>query len=257
MQAEIPLYTERSGRAPAIKMAKPRVVIPVFPGTNCEYDTARAFERAGGEAQVIVMRNLTPQAIDESTEALAKLIKQAQIVMLPGGFSGGDEPDGSGKFIATTLRSPRVRDAVTELLDHRDGLMLGICNGFQALIKTGLVPYGKITDTQETDPTLTFNNIGRHVSCMVYTRVTSVKSPWLAGTEAGEVFATPVSHGEGRFVADEETLSRLIANGQVATQYVDLEAGPQGISALTPMALSVRSRRHKPRWPRVRQDGAH
>ena len=228
MQAEIPLYTERSGRAPAIKMAKPRVVIPVFPGTNCEYDTARAFERAGGEAQVIVMRNLTPQAIDESTEALAKLIKQAQIVMLPGGFSGGDEPDGSGKFIATTLRSPRVRDAVTELLDHRDGLMLGICNGFQALIKTGLVPYGKITDTQETDPTLTFNNIGRHVSCMVYTRVTSVKSPWLAGTEAGEVFATPVSHGEGRFVADEETLSRLIANGQVATQYVDLEGRPSG-----------------------------
>ena len=228
MQAEIPLYTERSGRAPAIKMAKPRVVIPVFPGTNCEYDTARAFERAGGEAQVIVMRNLTPQAIDESTEALAKLIKQAQIVMLPGGFSGGDEPDGSGKFIATTLRSPRVRDAVTELLDHRDGLMLGICNGFQALIKTGLVPYGKITDTQETDPTLTFNNIGRHGGCMVYTRVTSVKSPWLAGTEAGEVFATPVSHGEGRFVADEETLSRLIANGQVATQYVDLEGRPSG-----------------------------
>ena len=177
--------------------------------------------------------------------------------MLPGGFSGGDEPDGSGKFIATTLRSPRVRDAVTELLDHRDGLMLGICNGFQALIKTGLVPYGKITDTQETDPTLTFNNIGRHVSCMVYTRVTSVKSPWLAGTEAGEVFATPVSHGEGRFVADEETLSRLIANGQVATQYVDLEAGPQGISALTPMALSVRSRASQARWPRVRQDGAH
>ena len=214
--------------APKIGVAKPKVIIPVFPGTNCEYDTARAFERAGGEAQVIVMRNLTPQAIDESTEALAKLIKQAQIVMLPGGFSGGDEPDGSGKFIATTLRSPRVRDAVTELLDHRDGLMLGICNGFQALIKTGLVPYGKITDTQETDPTLTFNNIGRHVSCMVYTRVTSVKSPWLAGTEAGEVFATPVSHGEGRFVADEETLSRLIANGQVATQYVDLEGRPSG-----------------------------
>lgn len=228
MQAEIPLYTERSNKAPAIKAAKPRVVIPVFPGTNCEYDTARAFERAGGEAQVIVMRNLTPQAIDASTEALAKLIQQAQIVMLPGGFSGGDEPDGSGKFIATTLRSPRIRDAVTELLDQRDGLMLGICNGFQALIKTGLVPYGRITDIKETDPTLTFNNIGRHASCMVYTRVTSVKSPWLAGTEAGEVFATPVSHGEGRFVADEETLRRLIANGQIATQYVDLAGQPSG-----------------------------
>ena len=228
MRLEIPLHTERFRKAPAIKAAKPRVVIPVFPGTNCEYDTARAFELAGAEAQVIVMRNLTPQAIDESTQALAKLIRQAQIVMLPGGFSGGDEPDGSGKFIATTLRSPRVRDAVTDLLDNRDGLMLGICNGFQALIKTGLVPYGRITDTQENDPTLTFNNIGRHASCMVYTRVTSVKSPWLAGTQAGEVFATPVSHGEGRFAADEETLLRLIANGQVATQYVDLSGQPSG-----------------------------
>ena len=228
MEQEIPLYTERSHRAPAIRAAKPRVVIPVFPGTNCEYDTARAFERAGAQAEVTIIRNLNAQAIEESMDAFAKLIRQAQIVMLPGGFSGGDEPDGSGKFIATTLRSPRIREAVTELLDNRDGLMLGICNGFQALIKTGLVPYGKITDTQEKDPTLTFNNIGRHASCMVYTRVTSVKSPWLAGTEAGEVFTTPVSHGEGRFVADEETLRRLIANGQVATQYVDLNGNPTG-----------------------------
>ena len=226
MQPEIPLYTQRNTSAPALKAAKPRVVIPVFPGTNCEYDTARAFERAGAQADIIVIRNLTPQAIDESIEAFANLIRQAQIVMLPGGFSSGDEPDGSGKFIATTLRSPRIRDAVTELLDHRDGLMLGICNGFQALIKTGLVPYGKITDTKETDPTLTFNYIGRHASCMVYTRVTSVKSPWLAGAEAGEVYVTPVSHGEGRFVADEETLSRLMANGQIATQYVDLDGNP-------------------------------
>lgn len=226
MQPEIPLYTQRNTSAPALKAAKPRVVIPVFPGTNCEYDTARAFECAGAQADIIVIRNLTPQAIDESIEAFANLIRQAQIVMLPGGFSSGDEPDGSGKFIATTLRSPRIRDAVTELLDHRDGLMLGICNGFQALIKTGLVPYGKITDTKETDPTLTFNYIGRHASCMVYTRVTSVKSPWLAGTEAGEVYVTPVSHGEGRFVADEETLSRLMDNGQIATQYVDLDGNP-------------------------------
>ena len=226
MKHEVALYTERSNKAPAIKVAKPKVVIPVFPGTNCEFDSARAFEKAGAETEIIVLNNLTSQGIDESVERFVKAIKTSQIIMLPGGFSGGDEPDGSGKFIATTLRNAKVKDAVTDLLENRDGLMLGICNGFQALIKTGLVPYGKIVDTQENDPTLTFNTIGRHVSTMVYTRIASVKSPWLSKVNAGDVFAVPVSHGEGRFVADDETLARLIANGQVATQYVDLDGKP-------------------------------
>ncbi len=226
MKHEVTLYTERSTKAPAIKVAKPKVVIPVFPGTNCEFDSARAFEKAGAETEIIVLNNLTSQGIDESVERFVKAIKTSQIIMLPGGFSGGDEPDGSGKFIATTLRNAKVKDAVTDLLENRDGLMLGICNGFQALIKTGLVPYGKIVDTQENDPTLTFNTIGRHVSTMVYTRIASVKSPWLSKVNAGDVYAVPVSHGEGRFVADDETLARLIANGQVATQYVDLEGKP-------------------------------
>ena len=155
-----------------------------------------------------------------------KLIDNSQIIMLPGGFSGGDEPDGSGKFIATTFRNPRVAEAVARLLEQRDGLMLGICNGFQALIKLGLVPYGKIVDIGPSDPTLTFNSLGRHVSRMAYTRVTSVKSPWFAGVQAGDVFAVPVSHGEGRFVADDATLRRLMANGQIATQYVDLQGNP-------------------------------
>ncbi|MDD5953052.1 MAG: phosphoribosylformylglycinamidine synthase [Oscillospiraceae bacterium] len=216
---DIPLYTERSAKAPAIKAAKPRVFIPVFPGTNCEVDTARAFAEAGAEPEILIVKNLSPADIEETIEHMAQGIARSQIVMLPGGFSGGDEPDGSGKFIATTFRNPKIAEEVTKLLEQRDGLMLGICNGFQALIKLGLVPYGKITELDETSPTLTFNKIGRHISRMVYTRVTSVKSPWLSGVEAGDVHCVPVSHGEGRFVANDEVLAKLIANGQVATQY--------------------------------------
>lgn len=223
---QVPLYSERNQKAPAVQYAKPRVFIPAFPGTNCEVDTARAFERAGAKADVLIVKNLTPLDIEETIEAMMKAIQNAQIIMLPGGFSGGDEPDGSGKFIATTFRNPRVAEAVSELLEKRDGLMLGICNGFQALIKLGLVPYGRITQIQENDPTLTFNTLGRHVSRMVYTRVTSVKSPWLMGAEAGQIHTVPVSHGEGRFVADAQTVARLMANGQIATQYVDLEGNP-------------------------------
>lgn len=223
---QVPLYSERNQKAPTVQYAKPRVFIPAFPGTNCEVDTARAFERAGAKADVLIVKNLTPADIEETIEAMVKAIQNAQIIMLPGGFSGGDEPDGSGKFIATTFRNPRVAEAVSELLERRDGLMLGICNGFQALIKLGLVPYGRITQIQENDPTLTFNTLGRHVSRMVYTRVTSVKSPWLMGAEAGQIHTVPVSHGEGRFVADAQTVARLMANGQIATQYVDLEGNP-------------------------------
>ena len=223
---QVPLYSERNQKAPAVQYAKPRVFIPAFPGTNCEVDTARAFERAGAKADVLIVKNLTPLDIEETIEAMVKAIQNAQIIMLPGGFSGGDEPDGSGKFIATTFRNPRVAEAVSELLEKRDGLMLGICNGFQALIKLGLVPYGRITQIQENDPTLTFNTLGRHVSRMVYTRVTSVKSPWLMGAEAGQIHTVPVSHGEGRFVADAQTVARLMANGQIATQYVDLDGNP-------------------------------
>lgn len=226
MAYEIPLYNQRSQKAPAIKAARPRVFIPAFPGTNCEVDTARAFEKAGAQPELLVVKNLSPADIEETILQMEKMIRQAQIIMLPGGFSGGDEPAGSGKFIATTLRNPRVANAVMELLQQRDGLMLGICNGFQALIKLGLVPYGKITEITEKDPTLTFNTIGRHISHMAYTRVTSVKSPWLAKVNTGDVFAVPVSHGEGRFVADDETLKTLIENGQVATQYVDLNGTP-------------------------------
>ena len=209
--------------APAIKVAKPKVLIPVFPGTNCEYDTARAFEKAGAEADIFVVRNLTEQAIKESVDAMEKKIKESQIVMLPGGFSGGDEPDGSGKFIVSFLRNPRLTDAIHDLLKNRDGLMLGICNGFQALIKLGLVPNGKITGQDAQSPTLTFNTINRHISKMVYTKVVSNLSPWLANAELGGVYCNPASHGEGRFVAPKEWLDKLFANGQVATQYCDLD----------------------------------
>jgi phosphoribosylformylglycinamidine synthase len=222
----IPLYNKRNTASPAIKAAKPRVFIPVFPGTNCEYDTARAFERAGAKTDVLVVRNLTPAAIEESIERIVESIRNSQIVMLPGGFSGGDEPAGSGKFIATTFRNPRIADAINELLNQRDGLMLGICNGFQALIKLGLVPYGKIIELSDHDPTLTFNTLGRHVSRMVYTRVTSVKSPWLSGCEVGDVHCVPISHGEGRFYATESMIQKLAENGQIATQYVSLDGKP-------------------------------
>ena len=226
--ADVPLWEKRENKAPAIKVARPRVFIPAFPGTNCEVDSARAFEKAGAETEILVVKNLSVSDIEETIERMEKAIRRAQIVMLPGGFSGGDEPEGSGKFIATTFRNPRIAQAVTDLLETRDGLMLGICNGFQALIKLGLVPYGKITEPKEDDPTLTFNTLGRHVSRMVYTRVTSVKSPWMAGVNAGDVFTVPVSHGEGRFVADDKALRKLIENGQVATQYVDLDGQVSG-----------------------------
>lgn len=221
-EQEIPLYTERNTSSPVIKTAKPKVFIPVFPGTNCEIDTARAFEKAGAEPKLLIVKNLTPVAIEETISEMVKLIDDAQMVMLPGGFSGGDEPDGSGKFIATTFRNPRVSEAVARLLNQRDGLMLGICNGFQALIKLGLVPYGEIRELKADDPTLTFNTIGRHISHMAYTRITSTKSPWFSSVNAGDVFSVPISHGEGRFVVSDEMLQKLIANGQIATQYVDL-----------------------------------
>ena len=225
---DVPLWEKREQRAPAIKVAKPRVFIPAFPGTNCEVDSARAFEKAGAQCEILVVKNLSVSDIEETIDRMEKAIRRAQIVMLPGGFSGGDEPEGSGKFIATTFRNPRIAQAVTDLLEARDGLMLGICNGFQALIKLGLVPYGKITEPKEDDPTLTFNTLGRHVSRMVYTRVTSVKSPWMAGVNAGDIFTVPVSHGEGRFVADDKALRKLIENGQVATQYVDADGTVSG-----------------------------
>ena len=223
MYEDVPLYKERSIFVAKNKVAKPRVFIPAFPGTNCEVDSARAFEKAGADVSVLVVNNLSSAAINETIDKMAKEIEQSQIIMLPGGFSGGDEPEGSGKFIATTFRNPKISEAVQKLLNCRDGLMLGICNGFQALIKLGLVPYGEIKTINENDPTLTFNTIGRHISSMAYTRVTSVKSPWLSGVNAGDMFAVPISHGEGRFVANEDVMKKLIENGQVATQYVNLD----------------------------------
>ncbi len=208
------------------KVAKPKVFIPVFPGTNCEYDSLKAFENAGAVVETMVFNNLSENSIRESVGAFAKGIKEAQILMFPGGFSAGDEPDGSGKFIATAFRNDKIKEGVNDLLSNRDGLVLGICNGFQALIKLGLVPYGEITPQKEDSPTLATNRIGRHISKSVYTKVVSNKSPWLMKTELGGVYAIPASHGEGRFVASEEWIKKLFANGQVATQYVDLEGNP-------------------------------
>ncbi|HIY83769.1 MAG TPA: phosphoribosylformylglycinamidine synthase [Candidatus Rubneribacter avistercoris] len=207
-------------------LARPRVVIPVFPGNNCEYDSARAFEQAGAVVETFVVNNLTPDAVAESTAELARLIKGSQIVMIPGGFSGGDEPDGSAKFITAFFRAPQVTEAVRDLLQNRDGLMLGICNGFQALVKLGLVPYGDIRPMDEGCPTLTFNGIGRHQSRLVRTRVASNLSPWLSRCQVGDIHTVPISHGEGRFVASPELLSQLAANGQVAAQYVDAAGAP-------------------------------
>jgi len=219
-------YDKRTITVATDKFAKPRVFIPVFPGTNCEYDTARVFERAGAVADVFVVRNLTGEDVAYSLAEMKKRIDNSQIVMIPGGFSGGDEPEGSGKFIATAFRNPQVKDAVMNMLKNRDGLMLGICNGFQALIKLGLVPYGEIRDMDDNSPTLTFNTIGRHISRMVYTRIASNKSPWLANVNTGDMHTIAVSHGEGRFVASPEIIAQLAANGQIATQYVN----PQGIA---------------------------
>ena len=208
--------------APAVKVAKPKVLIPVFPGTNCEYDSARAVADAGAEPEIFVVKNLSADAIARSVEQFAEKIGKSQVVFIPGGFSGGDEPDGSGKFITAFFRNAAIKEQVTRLLEDRDGLMLGICNGFQALIKLGLVPYGKIMDTDENCPTLTFNTIGRHQSRIVRTRVASSNSPWLANTNVGDIYNVAISHGEGRFFADEALARQLIENGQVATQYVDL-----------------------------------
>lgn len=219
-------YNQRRQVKPKIALAKPRVFIPVFPGTNCEYDTKKRFEYAGAQTDVFIIKNFSASAIEESIKVMTDKIKQSQIIMIPGGFSAGDEPDGSGKFIATVFRNPQIKDAVMDLLKNRDGLMLGICNGFQALIKLGLVPYGEIRDIDETQPTLTFNGIGRHVSCMVKTRIASVLSPWFANVQVGDIHQIAVSHGEGRFVATEEEMKNMIVNGQIATQYVDHEDHP-------------------------------
>lgn len=212
--------------APSIKIAKPKVLIPVFPGTNCEYDTARAFEKAGAEADIFVVKNLNAEMIEDSVKIMEKKINDSQIVMLPGGFSGGDEPDGSGKFIVSFLRNPRLTDAIHNLLKNRDGLMMGICNGFQALVKLGLVPYGEIVPMRNDSPTLTFNTIARHQSKMVNTRIASNKSPWLASCEVGDIHSVAISHGEGRFVATDDEIARLAENGQIATQYVDFDGKP-------------------------------
>ncbi len=216
----------RIQRSASIKVAQPRVLIPVFPGTNCEYDTARAFERAGAKAETIVIRNLSASAIEESVNVFERAIKQSQIIMLPGGFSGGDEPEGSGKFITAFFRNAKIKDAVHDLLQNRDGLMLGICNGFQALVKLGLVPFGEIIDMADDAPTLTFNTIARHQSMMVTTRIASNKSPWLYGCEVGDIHTIPISHGEGRFVAPDRIIQQMANNGQIATQYVDLDGNP-------------------------------
>ncbi len=213
--------TER--KAPAIKIAKPKILIPAFPGTNCEFDSAKAVRDAGAEPEIIVIKNRSSADITASVEEFSKKLKDAQMVFIPGGFSGGDEPDGSAKFITAFFRNANVKDGVTDLLENRDGLMCGICNGFQALIKLGLVPYGKIIDTDENCPTLTYNTIARHQSRIVRTRIASNKSPWLALTEVGDIYNVPISHGEGRFLASEELIRKLAENGQIATQYVDLE----------------------------------
>ncbi len=225
---EIPAFTfETSERiAPAVKVAKPRVLIPVFPGTNCEFDSAKVMRDAGAEAEIFVINNLSADGIARSVESFAAKLNDSQMVFIPGGFSGGDEPDGSGKFITAFFRNAAIKEAVTDLLENRDGLMCGICNGFQALIKLGLVPYGRIIDTDADCPTLTFNTIGRHQSRLVRTRIASNKSPWLAATGVGDIYTVPISHGEGRFLASEELILSLAANGQIATQYVDLDGNP-------------------------------
>ena len=216
-------FTAQKRVAPAIKVAKPKVLIPVFPGTNCEFDTAKVMRDAGADAKIFVINNLTSDGIQRSVESFANELKDSQMIFVPGGFSGGDEPDGSGKFIMAFFRNQQIKDGVHSLLNNRDGLMCGICNGFQALIKIGLVPYGKIIDTDENCPTLTFNTIGRHQSKLVRTRIASNKSPWLAATEVGDVYTVAISHGEGRFLASDELVRQLAANGQIATQYVDLD----------------------------------
>ncbi len=221
-------YSVTEHKSAAIKTAKPKVLIPAFPGTNCEYDSAKAVADAGAEPEILVINNLSADGISRSVESFADKLKSAQMIFIPGGFSGGDEPDGSGKFITAFFRNAAVKEGVTELLESRDGLMCGICNGFQALIKLGLVPYGKIIDTDESCPTLTFNTISRHQSRIVRTRIASNKSPWLSLMNVGDIVNVPISHGEGRFLCSEELIRKLAANGQIATQYVDLEGNATG-----------------------------
>ena len=229
-------YAAEKRVAPVVKHVKPLAFIPVFPGTNCEYDTARVVERAGGAAEILVLNNLTPADITASLEKAREIIARSQMIVLPGGFSGGDEPDGSAKFITAFFRNPVMKDAVSDLLEKRDGLMLGICNGFQALIKLGLVPFGRIVDTDENCPTLTFNEIGRHQSMLVRTRIASNKSPWLSRTAVDEVYTVAISHGEGRFVGPESLIRDLAANGQIATQYVNLAGEPSMDARFNPNA---------------------
>lgn len=226
IELDVREYKVSEKRKSNVSIAKPKVFIPVFPGTNCEYDLKRAFEKAGGEVETFVFKNIDSNGIKQSIEQMVKIIDKSQIVMIPGGFSAGDEPDGSGKFIASIFRNPRIKDSVMNLLNNRDGLMLGICNGFQALIKLGLVPYGDIRDMTENSPTLTFNTIGRHISCFATTKITSNKSPWLYNCNVGDTHKIPFSHGEGRFVANEQIINQLIENGQIATQYVDKNNNP-------------------------------
>ena len=226
---------ETDGQAPAnisfdsskkfgasVKTARPKALIPVFPGTNCEYDTAKAFDRAGAEPEIFVLNNLTAADVASSIETFAAKVRESQMIFIPGGFSGGDEPDGSGKLITAFFRNQEIKEAVTELLEQRDGLMAGICNGFQALIKLGLVPFGKIMDTDASFPTLTYNKIARHQSKLVRIRIASSNSPWLAATEVGDIYTVPVSHGEGRFMASPELLKEMAADGRIITQYVDM-----------------------------------
>ena len=235
-KAPVPVfnYEAKAYPAPAVKTARPRVLIPVFPGTNCEYDSARAVLAAGAEADIAVIRNLTAEDVARSIEDVAKRIGESQMIFIPGGFSGGDEPDGSAKFITAFFRNPAIKEQVTALLENRDGLMCGICNGFQALIKLGLVPYGKIIDTDASCPTLTFNTIARHQSRIVRTRVASNKSPWLSLTNVGDIYNVPISHGEGKFLASEDLVKQLAENGQIATQYVDLAGNPTMDAAFNP-----------------------
>jgi phosphoribosylformylglycinamidine synthase len=219
-------YNRRGQAKPKVTVSKPRVFIPVFPGTNCEYDTKKRFELAGAQTEIFIIKNFNETAIEESIKEMAEKIKQSQIIMLPGGFSAGDEPDGAGKFIATFFRNPWIQEAVMDLLKNRDGLMLGICNGFQALIKLGLLPYGEIREIHKNQPTLTFNNIGRHMSGMVQTKVASVLSPWFSNVQVGDIHQIAISHGEGRFIANEAEMNQMIENGQIATQYVDYTGQP-------------------------------
>ena len=227
-------YKATTFAKPAIRTARPKVLIPVFPGTNCEFDSAKYAERAGAEAEIFVSNNLSASSIAKSVEDFAKKVSDSQIIFVPGGFSGGDEPDGSGKFITAFFRNAEIKQAVTELLEKRDGLMLGICNGFQALIKLGLVPYGKIIDTDETCPTLTYNTISRHQSKLVRTKLVSNNSPWLSKAKQGEIYTVPISHGEGRFIADEALIRKLAANGQIITQYVDFDGNATNDIAFNP-----------------------